>query len=36
MESSLKEETEDSGILLNQVNVEPFSVIEKDLHRTGS
>ena len=36
MESSLNEETEDGGSLLNQVNVGPFSVIAKALHRTGS
>ena len=36
MESSLNEETEDGGSLLNQANARPFSVIEKALHRTGS
>ena len=36
MESSLNEETEDGGILLNQANVGPFSVIAKVLHCTGS
>ena len=36
MESSLKEETEDGGSLLNQANVGPFTVIAKALHRTGS
>ena len=36
MESSLNEETDDGGNLLNQANVGPFSVIAKALHRTGS
>ena len=36
MESSLNEEIEDGGSLLNQANVGPFSVIAKALHRTGS
>ena len=36
MESSLNEETDDGGSLLNQANVGTFSVIEKALHRTGS
>ena len=36
MESSLKHEIEASGSLLNQANVEPFSVMAKALHRTGS
>ena len=36
MESSLNEETDDGGSLLNQGKVEPFSVIAKALHRTGS
>ena len=36
MESSLNEETGDGGSLLNQANVEPFSMIVKALHRTGS
>ena len=36
MESSLNEEIEDGGSLLNQTNVGPFSVIAKALHRTGS
>ena len=35
MESSLNEETEDGGILLNQANVGSFSVIAKALHRMG-
>ena len=36
MESSLNEETEDGGSLLNQANAGPFSVIEKAIHRMGS
>ena len=36
MESSLNEETDDGGSLLNQAKVGPFSVIAKALHRTGS
>ena len=36
MKSSLNEETDDGGILLNQANAGPFSMIEKALHRTGS
>ena len=36
MESSLNEETEDDGSLLNQANARPFSVIAKALHRMGS
>ena len=36
MESSLNEETEDGGSLLNQANTGPFSVIAKALHRTRS
>ena len=36
MESSLNEETEDGGIILNQANAGPFNVIAKALHRTGS
>ena len=36
MESSVNEETEDDGSLLNQANDGPFSVIAKALHRTGS
>ena len=36
MESSLNEENEDGGSLLNKVNAGPFSVIAKALHRTGS
>ena len=34
MESSVNDETKDDGSLLNQVNVRPFSVIAKALHRT--
>ena len=36
MESSLNEEIDDGGSLLNQANAGPFSVISKALHRTGS
>ena len=36
MESSLNEEIDDGGSLLNQANAGPFSVIVKALHRTGS
>ena len=36
MESSLNEEIDDGGSLLNQANVGPFSVIAKALHGTGS
>ena len=36
MESSLNEEIDDGGSLLNQDNARPFSVIAKGLHRTGS
>ena len=36
MESSLNEETDDGGSLLNQANAGHFSVIVKALHRTGS
>ena len=36
MESSLNDEIENAGSLLNQANAEPFSVMEKALHRTGS
>ena len=36
MESSLNEEIDDGGSLLNQDSVGPFSVIAKALHRTGS
>ena len=36
MESSVKDEKEDGGTLLNQANVGPFSVIAKALQRTGS
>ena len=35
MESSLNEETDDGGNLLNQDKVEPFSLIAKALHRIG-
>ena len=36
MESSLNEETDDGGSLLNQANVGPFNVIAKALHLIGS
>ena len=36
MESSLNEEIDDGGSLLNQANTGPFSVIAKAMHRTGS
>ena len=36
MESSMNDEMEDGGSLLNQANVGTFSVIAKALHRTGS
>ena len=36
MESSVNNEMEDGGSLLNQANVRPFRVIVKALHRTGS
>ena len=36
MESSLNEEIDDGGSLLNQASVGLFSVIAKALHRTGS
>ena len=35
MESSVKDETEYGGSLLNLVNAGPFRVIAKALHRTG-
>ena len=35
MESSVNDEMEDGGSLLNQANAGPFSVIAKALHRTG-
>ena len=36
MESSLKDEIEAGGSLLNQANAEPFSMMAKALHCTGS
>ena len=36
MERSLNEETDDGRSLLNQASAEPFSMIAKALHRTGS
>ena len=35
MESSLKDETEAGGNLLNHAKVEPLRVMEKALHLTG-
>ena len=35
MESSVNDETEDGGSLLNQANAGPFRVIAKALHRMG-
>ena len=36
MESSLKDEIDEGGSLLNQAKVGPFSVMAKALHLTGS
>ena len=36
MESSLKDEIEEGGSMLNQANARPFSMIAKALHCTGS
>ena len=36
MDSSLKDEIEDGGSMLNQANAGPFSMIAKALHLTGS
>ena len=36
MKSSLKDETETSGSLLNHAKAEPLRVMEKALHFTGS
>ena len=36
MDSSLNEEIDEGGSLLNQGKVGPFNVIAKALHRTGS
>ena len=36
MESSLNEEIDDGGSLLNHASAGPFSVIAKALHCTGS
>ena len=35
MDSSLNEEIDEGGILLNQAKAEPFSVVAKALHRIG-
>ena len=36
MESSVNDEIEDGGSLLNRANDRPFSVIAKALHHMGS
>ena len=36
MDSSLKDEIDDGGSLLNQAKAGPFSVMVKALHLTGS
>ena len=36
MDSSLNEEIDEGGSLLNQAQAGPFNVIAKALHRTGS
>ena len=36
MYSSLNDEMDEGGILLNQDKAGPFSVVAKALHRTGS
>ena len=36
MDSSLKDEIDDCGSLLNQAKAGPLSVMVKDLHLTGS
>ena len=36
MDSSMNDEIDEGGSLLNQAKAEPFNVIEKALHRTGS
>ena len=36
MDSSLNEEIDEGGSLLNQAKVGPFNVIVKALHHTGS
>ena len=36
MESSMNDEIEVGGSLLNHANVDPFSMMEKALHHTGS
>ena len=36
MESSVNDETDAGGSLLNQASAGPFSVIAKALHRMGS
>ena len=36
MDSSLNEEIDEGGIMLNQAMAGPLSVVAKALHRTGS
>ena len=36
IDSSLNDEMDEGGILLNQAKASPFSVVAKALHRTGS
>ena len=36
MESSVNDEMEEGGSMLNQANAGPFSMIAKALHRMGS
>ena len=36
MESSVNDEINDGGSMVNQANVGPFSVTAKDLHSMGS
>ena len=36
MDSSMKDEIDDGGSMLNQANAGPFSVIANALHLTGS
>ena len=36
MDSSLNEEIDEGGSLLNQAKARPYNVKEKALHRTGS
>ena len=36
MDSSLNDEMDEGGILLNQAKADPFSIVANALHRTGS